>query len=494
MLDGRELSGGITVRASTARGTVLQFALLLAVAVVLRCDTFGDPNLHGDEVFYHQVGIAMHHGALPYVDVWDRKPFGLFALFYLITAISPAPIVYQLVATLFAAGTAWAISLIAQRWAGLRGALLAGVCYLLWLGPLQGFGGQSPVFYNLLIAVAALLVLDALPRLRVGERPRRVLAAMLLGGCAITIKTTSFAEAGFLGLLCLYTLYRSGAGLARTLRSGAVWALIGLAPTLAIAAAYWLGGHWPEFWHAMVTANVAKLPYWPDLRIRALLMFIIMTPILIPAALGLVAQERESRRFVLLWLAAALLGLLALPNFYSHYALPILVPLCVAASSYLARPGIGLMVTGLIAALSIWFAPIFQFAHTAQSRRVIDHLSQTIRMHRGNGPLFVYDGPPQLYQTTDQRFLTPLVFPTHLSQFIEKDVSHLSTLGETKRVLALKPGAVVVPIKPSNAPANMETRNLVLAYVGQNCRLIEVVEVPERLRQDFMAVWGDCRG
>jgi hypothetical protein len=477
-----------------ARGTVLQFALFLAVAVVLRGDTFGDPNLHGDEVFYHQVGLAMHHGALPYVDVWDRKPFGLFALFYLITAISPAPIVYQLVATLFAAGTASAIALIARRWSGLQGALLAGVCYLLWLGPLQGFGGQSPVFYNLLIAVAALLVLDALPRLRMGERPPAVSAAMLLGGCAITIKTTAFVEAGFLGLLCLYTLNRSGAGLAQTLRSGSLWALIGLAPTLTIAAAYWLGGHWPEFWHAMVTANVSKVPLWADLRMRALLMLIIMTPILIPAALGLAAQARESRWFLLAWLAAALLGLVVLPNFYAHYALPILVPLCVAASSYLARPGIGLIVTGLIAALSIWFAPIFRFAHTAHSRQVIEHLSQTIRDHRGNGPLFVFDGPPELYQTTNQRFLTPLVFPTHLSQATEKDVSHLSTLGETQRVLALKPGAVVIPIKPSNAPPNMETRNLVLAYVGRNCRLIEIVEVPERLHEDPMAVWGHCRG
>lgn len=482
------------MRAFTTRGTMLQFALLLAVAVVLRCDTFGDPNLHGDEVFYHQVGLAMHHGALPYVDVWDRKPFGLFLLFYLITAISPAPIAYQIVATLFAAATAWTIGLIARRWVELQGAVLAGVCYLLWLAPLQGFGGQSPVFYNLFITVGALLVLDALPQLGRGERPRRVLAAMVLGGCAITIKTTSFFEAGFLGLLCLSTLYRSGAGTAQTLRSGAVWALIGVAPTAAIALAYWADGHWSEYWHAMVTANVAKPSYWPDLRFRALLMFIVMTPILIPAMLGLVAQGGEFRRFVLLWLGAALLGLLALPNFYGHYALPILVPLCVAASSCLERPGVGLAMTGLIAALSIWFAPIFQFAHTEQSRLAIDHMSRTIRAHRGNGRLFVYDGPPQLYQITDQQFLTPLVFPTHLSQLTEKDVSHLSALSETKRVLALRPTAVVVPIKPSNEPANMETRNLVLAYVGQNCRLVEVVQVPERLRQDFMAVWGDCRG
>ena len=482
------------MRALTARGTVLQFAILLAVAVVLRCDTFGDPNLHGDEVFYHQVGIAMHHGALPYVDVWDRKPFGLFALYYLITAVSTSPVAYQLAATLFAAGTAVIIGLIARRWAGRLGAFLAGVCYLLWLGPLQGFGGQSPVFYNLFVAAAALLVLDSLPRLSRGERPRSVLAAMLLGGLAITIKTTTFVEAGFLGLLCFFTLYRSGIGLQRTLGAAAVWILLGLAPSLAIGGAYWLGGHWAEFWRAMATANLAKPPYWGDARIRIVLMFIVMAPILIVATLGLLDQERETRRFVLLWIAAAILGLSAIPNFYIHYAMPLLVPLCVAASSFLARRGIGLAATAAIAVLAVSLAPIFQFAHTAKSRAAIEQLSRTVRAHLGTGPLLVYDGPPELYQRTGQGFITPLVFPTHLSQGIEKDVSHLSTLGETRRVLQLKPGAVVMAVEPSNSPANLETRRLVLAYVGQNCRLVRVIDVPERLRSGFMAIWGDCRG
>lgn len=493
MLGSRKLQGGIIVRAATARGTGLHFALLLAIAVILRCDTFGDPNIGGDEVFYHQVGLAMHHGAWPYVDLWDRKPFGLFALFYLITAVSAAPLAYQLAATLFAAATAWVIGRIAQRWAGALGALLAGVVYLLWLGPLQGFGGQSPIFYNLFIASAALLVLNALPRLRLGETRPGVLVAMLLGGCAITLKTTTFVEAGFLGLLCLVTLYRSGAGVTRSLRAGLGWAALGLAPTVAIALAYWLGGHWGEYWHAMVTANLAKPPYWPDVRIRIVLMFIMLAPVIIPAVLGLLDQERDSRRFVLLWLAAAVLGLAAMPNFYIHYALPLLVPLCVAASTFLARPRIGVLVTAVLAVLSVMLSPIFQFAQTARSRAAIADLTRSAREHIKDGPLLVYDGPPQLYQTTGQPFITPLVFPTHLSQLIEKDVSHLSTLDETRRVLALKPGALVVAVKVRNSPGNLETRKLVMAYAGRNCRLIKVVDVPERLRSDFIAVWGDCR-
>ncbi|MGN6357123.1 MAG: hypothetical protein ACTHLU_06545 [Novosphingobium sp.] len=482
------------MRADLLRGRILQFALLLAVAVILRCDTFGDPNLHGDEVFYHQVGLALHDGVVPYVGVWDRKPFGLFALFYLITAISAAPLAYQLVATLFAAATAWIIAQMAQAWTRPLGGVLAGICYLLWLAPFQGFGGQSPVFYNLFVATAALLVQRALPRLALGERPGGVAAAMLLAGSAITIKTAAFAEAGFLGLICLITLLRSPLGKTVALRTGALWALLGLAPTLAIAAGYWLDGHWAEFWHAMVAANFAKPPSWLDAPLRAGIMLALLAPLLIPAVLGLVAQDRQSRRFVLSWLGAALLGLVALPNFYIHYALPLLVPLCLAASTFLARPLIGLATTAALAILALALAPIFQFDHTVRSRAAIAELTREIRIHRGAGPLLLYDAPPQLYRTSGQPFITPLVFPTHLSHLIERDVSQFSTLNETRRVLGLRPGAVAMAVYPRNLPANVETRQLVLAYVGRHCRLIRVIGTPERLGDAFIAVWGDCRG
>ena len=485
---------GITLRTDLARGRLLQFAVLLAIAVILRCDTFGDPNLHGDEVFYHQVGLALHDGVLPYVGVWDRKPFGLFALFYLITAVSAAPFAYQLVATLFAAATAWIIARIAQAWARPLGGILAGVCYLLWLAPLQGFGGQSPVFYNLFVAAAAMLVQRALPCLASGERPASLAVAMLLAGCAITIKTATFAEAGFLGLISLITLLRSPLGTAAALRTGAAWTALGILPTLLIAGGYWLAGHWSEYWHAMVTANLAKPPSWPDVPTRAGIMLALLTPLLIPAVLGLIAQERGSRRFTLWWLGAALVGLAAVPNFYIHYALPLLVPLCVAASTFLGRPLIGLATTGALAVLALALAPIFQFEHTARSRAAIAELTHEIRAHRGAGPLLLYDAPPQLYRAAGQAFVTPLVFPTHLSHLIERDVSQFPTLAETRRVLNLRPGAVAMAVYPRNLPANVETRQLVLAYVGRHCRLVRVVGTPERLGDAFIAIWGDCRG
>lgn len=474
-----------------------RFATLLMVALILRCDTFGDPNLHGDEVFYHTVGIAMHDGALPYVDLWDRKPFGLFAVYYLITAISTAPLAYQLVATLFAAATAWTIGTIAnrlrpetERGTGEVGGLLAGTAYLLWLAPLQGFGGQSPVFYNLFVALAALLVLRALPTLRAGRASPEAALAMLLAGLGIAIKTTALFEGAFLGLVSAWALWRSPAARGRVAGTVLLWMTLGAAPTLSIAAGYATSGHWPEFWHAMITSNLSKTPHALTSLVRFGIMAVMLLPILAIATFGLRRTAPEPRRFVLLWLAAAFAGLCAVPNFYLHYGMPLLVPLCVAAAPFLALRGRLWIV--VIAALSFVLAPPFDFAHTRRSRAAIAELVAAVRAHVGRGPLLSYDGPPQIYRLTGQPPITPLVFPTHLSHAIEKDVSQFSTLGETRRLLALRPGAVVMAEPIRNVPVNEDTHRLVLDYVGRHCRLIKAVRVPERLGTDTIVVWGDC--
>lgn len=472
----------------------VRLALLLAVALILRCDTFGDPNLDDDDTFYQAIGIAMHHGALPYIDVWDRKPFGLFAIYWAIAGISAAPIAYQLAASLFAAATAAVIAAIGAHWRKPTGGLLSGLCYLLWLAPTQGYGGQTPLFYNLFIAGAALLVLRAGPELERGRLSRQAVLAMLLAGCAITVKTTAVFEALFLGLYTAWHLARSSLDLAVRLRGVALCAAAGAAPTLLIAAAYAAGGHGAEFWHAMITSNLTKAP--PDLfamGVRALIMFSYLSPLLILALFGLIEPREARGRFAVLWLVAALVGLISVPRFYMHYALPLLVPLCAAAIPFLDRRGLGLVATAIVAGISLWLAPPFDFAATARSKVAIDRLAGAVRSHAGNGPLMIYDGPPELYHLTGHSLVSPLTFYAHLSDLAEKDVSHLSTLAETRRVLALRPGAVVIANPVRSAPVNLETYGLVLGYIRANCRLAMRETAYERMNSYRVEVWGDCR-
>ena len=103
-------------------------AFFLLLALLIRSPQFGNPVIQVDEQFYLLVGDRMWHGALPFVDVWDRKPWGLFALYAAIRLLGGEGIIqYQVVATLFAAATAWMIWRLARRVAPDRGAIFAGV-------------------------------------------------------------------------------------------------------------------------------------------------------------------------------------------------------------------------------------------------------------------------------------------------------------------------------------------------------------------------------
>lgn len=470
----------------------VRLGLLTLIALVLRWSAFGDPNITADEGFYHAVGLAMHHGALPYVDVWDRKPLGLFLIYWAITGISPAPLAYQLAATACAIGTAMVIAAIARRGGGPQGALLAGALYLVWLTPLFGFGGQSPVFYNLLIAGAALLVLQGRADLAAGLPSRRTALAMLLAGLAITVKTTALFEALYLGIVAAASACRARRPIAWELARVLRWALLGAAPTLAIAAAYALAGHWPEYWHAMITANLVKGSDWAGTALRGLLLWHLLLPLTL-AALGGLALLRSERAVIAGWLGAALLGLAAVPNFYPHYALPLLVVLCVSAAPLLDRGLPGLIAALLLGALSVRAETPFRPGQAARSQATFATLAAAIRAHDGGRPLLVYAGPAQLYAMTGHSFPTPLAFETHLSQQAERNVSHLDTAHELARVLAARPGAVVVPIKVRNGPAIPETWAMVQSYVRTRCRRITVQHTQDWLLADDLEVWGDCR-
>jgi len=482
------------VAGTTARQVIgrpwVQAAVLALVALVLRWSSFGDPDITADESFYQTVGLAMHHGALPYVDVWDRKPLGLFVIYWAIGGISADPLAYQLAACASAAGTALVITRIAQRWAGAQGALLAGIVYLVWLTPLFGFGGQSPVFYNLLVAGASLLVL----RVRDGEsRAGEAEAAMLLAGLAITVKTSAVFEGAFLGLMLVEHAWRSPSPRSTVVLRAAGWALLGAAPTLLIAGYYALVGHWAEYWHAMVTANLAKGGDLATSQLRLVMLWRLLLPVVLLAAGGLALIPRERRGFPGGWLLAALIGLAAIPNFYPHYALPLLVVLCACSAAVLDRCWIGFAAAVLVAALGIRAETPFRPGQAERSRQTFAALAQAIRAHDGGHGLLVYAGPAQLYPLSGNRLATPLTFETHLSQATERNVSHLDTVAELSRVLAARPGAVVVPVTVRNGPVIPETWAMVNTYVRTNCRPVLRRHVEDWLLADDLVVWGDCR-
>lgn len=451
-------------------------ALLLLAGLILRAATFGDPNIHVDETFYLQVGEAMHHGAVPYIDVWDRKPLGIFIIYWAIAGISINPWCYQLIALGFAIATAWRLMTIARLWSSQAAALMAGVSYLAMLNVFEGMGGQSPVFYNLLTAQAAFLILSSWRAADPRRFIRAHLFAMVLVGLNLTIKQTTLFEGLFFGLVGIFWLQRQSVAKIAILRHGALAVALAMLPTALIAA--WYAGHgwWAEWFHAMVTSNLRRQGIGEGAVIHNLIaigwLLVVFVGI---AAVGLTARWQDEalrpfRTFMLLWLAVAFGSLAAVPNFFSHYVLPLLVPLTPLTALGFERKPIGLILFAINLIVASILGTTFDFKTHRQSRQAFEDMTATILRYRNGGRVLILNGPPLLYTVTDSKPMSPLVFPEHLINGLETDVSPFRTKPEIERMIAARPTIVMVPAIYVRPPTDgrMETIN---GYLAANCRI-----------------------
>lgn len=469
------------------------FAAFAAVTIALKFTTFGDTNRSADDLFYLLVGQRMHEGLLPYVDVWDRKPLGLFLIYYLIAGISASVLPYQLIACLFTAASALVIALIVRPLGGWKGAVLAGLCFIASTVVSEGATGQAPDFYNLLIAIAALLLVRHDSELRRGAPGWGLWLAMALCGIAITIKQTSLFEALFFGAYVLTILHRAGVKGSRLAGVAAACAVIGALPMLAIAAFYAQAGHWHEFWTAMTTSNLVRGEAGGK-GLRALGTVLRLAPLLLLAVWGLLGAraDRSFKTFVAGWVVAAAIGFLAVPNFAAHYALALLVPLSVAAGLVLGQHRWGLLLAaGAAWYTSLWYSPA-SLARSRASAEAMARVAAAIGRQDSGGGLLVFDGPSYLYALSGKPFLSPLVFPHHLSSAIEANVSHLNTDAEIDRVLKAGPGVIVMAVKPYIYPINRYTRSRVIRYARAHCRTIEVIPLLDAGERTDFAVLGNC--
>ncbi|MFD2782136.1 hypothetical protein ACFS32_14675 [Novosphingobium pokkalii] len=171
------------------------FLEYFSLALMFRLLLLGNPLVHVDEEFYLLVADRWAHGALPFVDIWDRKPLGLFLLYRLFHSLPGDPVLtYQLCGIASTAAAALVVRALALELAPARGAWLAGLVYICAMPAFNCALGQSPVFYNPLVALAALLLLRAWQRADAANLLREGSAIMLLIGLALQIKYAAVFE------------------------------------------------------------------------------------------------------------------------------------------------------------------------------------------------------------------------------------------------------------------------------------------------------------
>lgn len=489
----------VLATARTFRPTKQQLAIvaaLVAAAIATRFSAFGNPIYDIDDQFYLVVGQSILHGQLPYVDIWDRKPLGLFLIYASIAALGGSGVAqYQIVAGLFAVATAFIIQRIASRLSGPLGSTLAAIVYLVMLPLFGGQGGQSPVFYNLFITGAALLAVRSIEQGLDNRFHRRAFAAMLLSGAALTVKQVSFVEGSFIGLTFLAIAYRDGMTRPKLMRLAAAMVALALLPTALCLIAYAATGHANAFFYANFVSIFEKGSQGLEAKLAgAAYLLIFMAPLFIFALWGARLRSQSQtpplqiRAFVIGWMVAAVLGIMVVPNFYDHYDLPLIAPLSVSASTVLARP-LGPVFAGVLLIYSNANGDLTAVARNQDSKHAFARMVEAVDANLKGGCLFVDSGPSLLYSATPACRLTAYLFGEHLKLRVERAAVGIDTRMELRRILGLQP-AVIVTRDPSKADDDPVNSELLASELQSHYRLVQTEAVHERIGNRQYKIWA----
>lgn len=425
-----------------ARVTLILLALL---ALALRLPDLGNPLLDVDEPLYRYIGRRMAEGAIPYVDIWDRKPVGLFVIYWLIDRLGGDLFVTgQLVALVFAFATAATLAMMARPLAGPGAGLAAGAIYLVWIALLGGRSGQSPVIYNLPVALAAWAVMSAKRERDARYAWRLGLAAMLAAGIALQIKPTAIFESACLGLCLVADRHRRQPNLPYLAGRSALLAVVALLPTALAFATYAALGHGQAWWFANVEsiflrAAVPGEPLFARLPGHA----IALAAPAVAAMAGWLRLERGERSVPGLWLAAAALGVLAVPPYYNHYMLPLIAPLAVLAGIGVAKSRAMAAMLAVAGGGLLLLMGLPSGGATAAARAEVTRLTASVKTHSNGGCAFAFNAPPLLNLTSGACAPTIYAFGLHLASIREAGAIGVDPATEVQRILAGRPPVIV---------------------------------------------------
>lgn len=471
------------------------FLALCAVTFLSRLQILGNPIAGWDEDFYLTAARFMTQGAVPYVDFWDRKPIGIFLIYY------PAALVpgwggvwaYQAMGLISIIATGWFIMRLTVQMGWEKGAGWAAIFYSLWAILLKGHDGQSPVFYNLLILAAAWIIVQS--KRDKGHWFFRRIFAMFLCGLALQVKYSAIFECVYFGLYLIVSEVNAGTAMRRLVGRTAAYAAAGLAPSLIVGGWYFLHGDFAPFFQANISANLERGldPVSMMVRNLAVTGALIAVPLL---AAGVAAfrndkggmrqpkqrwlQRPREHRFLYGWLMTAVVGFLFFPPWFDHYGLPVLMVASVAAARFFhqqAHHQRAIVAFLLVAALAGQL--LFFFRMEAQGRP--DSLLQAEQaVGQGDGSLFIYRAPHALYWLTGRKAPTRFLFNGTLSTSRESASLGARQEDEMRRILMVEKPEVIAMRSPQTDRRNNEVwavKHLLLKQLATSYRLKATVRM-----------------
>ncbi len=335
-------------------GRELRWTLgFVAAAVILRLLSFVYSVYNYDESLYILMGAEMARGHLPYTTVCDLKPFGLFAIFGLVTALPfDGVVAARLLASLVVGLTADLIRRIAALLFDDPDSaigIVAGLAYIVFTLANGGVAAQGELFHDA-CAVLALFILLRAMRSRAVPSRKAFIASGLALGIGLQIKqSVVFDMAAIMVGIVLLTMpgrWPTPASIRGVLPGLLLLAGASLVPTLAVVGIYLLAGHWDAWAAANITAHQVfygvRRAFEIDPALRALweqapLWFSAFLAALLLGRLSHGDQERRAGLFLLVWIAAIMACIVFLRIASDHYFLQFLPPLSLLTGLLIGR-------------------------------------------------------------------------------------------------------------------------------------------------------------
>lgn len=193
------------------------------------------------------------------------------------------------------------------------------------------------------------------------------------------------------------------------------------------------------------------------------------------AVVGLILNRdcvarRPEWQFALAWLVVSAGAIAAFHNKSEHYFLPLIPPLTVCAASLLQRGIVGLLLgVWLLALLAINGEPP-HWRLRPPSRTKIQALERFLDREDSKHRLFIASSTTLPYHALNVPLHAPLVFPMHLVDASERDVSQFSTRCALQDILAARPSMIITGPPELELAPDPELTGMVSRYIAQYCR------------------------
>lgn len=464
-------------------GSTRRWLVLAAIALFtlfVRLPELGNPAPDFDEQLYFLAGDRMWSGDIPFVDIWDRKPVGLFLIYAAIRLLGGDGILqYQLVAAVFAIATSWLVYCIALRFSTWKGALSAALTYVLYLRALNSNVGQTETFLMLFCVGTMLLAIKALETDDDSLIKRYAITSMLMMGLALQVKYTVLPQCVFFGLFFLWRIGSRNGYAAALCKNALQFVMLGLLPTAMVAAYYFAIGHFDDFFYANFTSifdrgklSGAILKYC---IVRSAIMLVPLSILALSAWLERDRKADSATAFVAIgiWAIACLSGIIMTGSIYIHYCVPLAPALAILTGAYVERSKLRMIAPVVLAAYVLTLTDyVPAFAKNDRDTASIERMTAAIQPHVQKGCIYIYDGPTMLYTTTGSCLPTKRPYPDHLNNLQEKYSMGLDQAGEVTRVLANRPVAIVTSDRRVVPHLSRAPETLVIAALARDYQFV----------------------